>query len=179
MLVSGWGPSLSGFPWNVEANASSLLAVIDPKYLSDGGNNDLKVLLTGLRVCLRIIQSPAFQKFLEPVPKNDDPSSYWWPYSSSNHEAISDEDLIRFMKEKAFTLYHPVGTARMGPSPETSVVDTQCRVHGVQGLRVIDASVFPEQISGHPTAPIGAMAYKLSDMIRDSQVSRPVPTANL
>lgn len=53
----------------------------------------------------------------------------------------------------------------MGPSPATSVVDLECQVHGVKGLRVMDASVFPEQISGHPTAPIAAMAAKLSKMI--------------
>ena len=96
---------------------------------------------------------------------DDDPTSYWWPYSSSDVTAITDEQLIRFLKEKAFTLYHPVGSARMGPDPATSVVDLECRVHGVGRLRVMDASVFPEQVSGHLTAPIGAMAYKLSEMI--------------
>lgn len=75
------------------------------------------------------------------------------------------------MKEKAFTLYHPIGTARMGPTPDKGVVDTQCRVHGVKNLRVMDASVFPEQLSGHPTAPIGAMAFKLSDMIRQGKAA--------
>lgn len=152
-----------------EANERLDLAIIDPKYLSDEGDNDRKVLLTGLRVCLRIIRSPAFQKFFEAVPANDEFSSYWWPFSSSNIESISDEELIRFMKEKAFTLYHPVGSARMGPSPDSSVVDLQCRVHGVKGLRVMDASIFPEQLSGHPTASIGAMAFKLSDMIKQER----------
>lgn len=71
------------------------------------------------------------------------------------------------MVEKASTLYHPVGTARMGPSPSTSVVNLECQVHGVNSLRVVDASVFPEQISGHPTAPIGAIAYKMSDIIKE------------
>lgn len=141
-------------------------AIIDPKYLSDEGDNDRNVLLAGLRVCLRIMRSPAFQQFFEAVEPNDDPTSYWWPYSASDIAKVSDDDLIRFMKEKAFTLYHPVGTARMGPSPATGVVDLQCRVHGVKGLRVMDASVFPEQLSGHPTAPIGAMAFKLSEMIK-------------
>lgn len=54
----------------------------------------------------------------------------------------------------------------MGPSAENSVVDLQCRVHGVKGLRVVDASIMPEQISGHPTAPIIAIAEKMSDVIR-------------
>lgn len=110
---------------------------------------------------------------------NDDPTSYWWPYSSSDIEKISDDDLIRYMKEKAFTLYHPVGSARMGPNPSNSVVDLQCKVHGVKGLRVMDASVFPEQISGHPTAPIGALAYKLSEMIRDGRSEDTPVSANL
>ncbi|KAJ5612314.1 hypothetical protein N7510_005508 [Penicillium lagena] len=154
-------------------------AIIDPRYLSDEGNNDQNVLLVGLRVCLKIIRSPAFQRFLEVVPANDDVSSYWWPYSSSNVDEISDEDLIRFMKEKAFTLYHPVGSARMGTAPSNSVVDLDCRVHGIKGLRIMDASVFPEQISGHPTATIGAMAYKLSDMIKQDHANEPLAHANL
>ncbi|KAF3008126.1 hypothetical protein E8E15_001309 [Penicillium rubens] len=163
----------------LQSKSSFDAPIINPKYLSDEEDNDLKVLLTGLRVCLRIIRSPAFREFFEPVATNDDPSSYWWPYSSSHIEKISDDDLIRFSKEKAFTLYHPVGTARMGPSRDTSVVDLECKVHGVRSFRVIDASVFPEQISGHPTAPIGAMAYKLSDMIRDERKRSAPPTANL
>lgn len=104
---------------------------------------------------------------LAAVPTSDDPTNYWWPYCSSDYDAIPDEQLLRWMKTKAFTLYHPVGTARMGPSPKDSVVDLQCKVHGVDNLRVMDASVFPDQISGHPTAPIGALAYKLSDMIKE------------
>ncbi|KAL5358582.1 hypothetical protein BJX96DRAFT_183054, partial [Aspergillus floccosus] len=145
--------------------------IIDPKYLSDKGDNDRAVLLAGLRVCLKIMRSPSFEEFFEPVPVNDDPWSYWWPYSSSDIDTISDQQLLRWMEEKAFTLYHPVGTARMGSSPSTSVVDERCRVHGVQHLRVLDASVFPDQISGHPTAPIGAMAFRLSEMLQKEYTS--------
>lgn len=54
----------------------------------------------------------------------------------------------------------------MGPNAADSVVDLQCRVHGVKNLRVVDASIMPEQISGHPTAPIIAIAEKMSDVIR-------------
>ena len=57
----------------------------------------------------------------------------------------------------------------MGPTADSSVVDLECRVHGVKGLRVMDASVFPEQLSGHPTAPIAAMALRLSDVIREGR----------
>ncbi|KAF4580873.1 putative glucose dehydrogenase [Ophiocordyceps camponoti-floridani] len=141
--------------------------IIDPNYLSDEGGNDLKVMVAAIRVCVDIIRTPSFSAHLRAVPPNDDPMSLWWPSSSSKEpEDIPDEDLIRFIRRKPFTLYHPVGTARMGPSPEDSVVDLECRVRGVKGLRVIDASVFPEQISGHPTALIGAMAYKLADTMK-------------
>lgn len=54
----------------------------------------------------------------------------------------------------------------MGPSEQDAVVDLQCRVHGVKNLRVVDGSIFPEQISGHPTAPIIAIAEKMSDILR-------------
>lgn len=119
-----------------------------------------------MRICLKILQSAAMQKYLEPVEPNDDPTAFWWPYSSSKLDAITDEQLLAWMKRSAFTLYHPIGTARMGPDAASSAVDLQCRVHGVKGLRVIDASIMPEQISGHPTAPIIAMAEKMSDIIR-------------
>ncbi|EFY93684.1 hypothetical protein J3459_022368 [Metarhizium acridum] len=140
--------------------------IIDPKYLTDEEGNDKKVLIAGLRLCLEIMRSPAFQKYLDPVPTNDDPSSYWWPYSCSDPDAVTDEQLGRYLVERAFTLYHPVGSARMGPSPSNSVVDAECRVHGTHGLRVVDASIFPEQISGHPTAPIAAIAHRASEMIK-------------
>ncbi|KAJ5937355.1 hypothetical protein N7454_004655 [Penicillium verhagenii] len=153
--------------------------IIDPKYLSDASNNDVKALVAGLRVALRLTRTDALQNYLEPVSPNDDPTSSWWPYSSSDIENISDEDFIRWLKEKAFTLYHPVGSARMGPEPATSVVDLQCKVHGVKGLRVMDASVFPEQISGHPMAPIGAMAFKLSEMIKEEQAAETKLSAHL
>ena len=134
--------------------------LIDPKYWTDAGDNDRKVLLVGLRVCLKIMRSEAMKKWLEPVTPNDDPDSYWWPYSSSDIDAITDEQLRKWMSRTAFTLYHPIGTVRMGPKASDSAVDLEMRVHGVKNLRVIDASVFPEQISGHPTGPIIAIAEK-------------------
>lgn len=174
-----WEPFRSDWIIFLTLSKPNLPALIDPRYLTDEGNNDRNVLLVGLRVCLKMMQSPAFKAYFDPVPINDDPTSYWWPYSSSNPDAITDDQLRRFMNEKAFTLYHPVGSARMGSSPATSVVDPECRVHGVKGLRVMDASVFPEQISGHPTAPIAAMAAKLSAMIAHGAVAAGPIRANL
>lgn len=79
--------------------------VIDPAYWTDKDDNDKKVLLVGVRVCLKIARSKAFQEFLEPAPVDDDPNSFWWPYSSSNIDAITDDQLMEWMKKTAFTLY--------------------------------------------------------------------------
>lgn len=135
--------------------------------------------MAGLRMAIKIAQSKPLQKFLEPVEPSNDPANYWWPYSSTNIDSITDEQLIPFMKERASTLYHPVGTARMGPHEQDCVVDLECRVHGVNRLRVIDASIFPDQISGHPTAAIGAIAYKMSEIIRQTFTPAGAPHSSL
>lgn len=67
--------------------------------------------------------------------------------------AVSDEDLLADVRERAYSVFHPVGTCRMGPDPATAVVDHRLRVHGLDGLRVIDASVFPCVTSGNTNAP--------------------------
>lgn len=80
----------------------------------------------------------------------DKSDTIFWP-GDANPDEVTDEELEAFIRGGAETLYHPVGTCRMGKEGEReSVVDSQLRVHGVQGLRVVDASVFPSQISGHP-----------------------------
>lgn len=143
--------------------------LIDPRYWTDKGDNDRKVLLVGLRVCLKLMRSPALQAYLEPVEANDDIGSHWWPCSSLNVEAITDDQLKQWMGRAAFALYQPVGSNRMSPSASgtnAGVVDLECRVHGMVGLCVVDASNFPAQISGHPTAAIVAMAGKVIDMIK-------------
>ncbi|GLS85460.1 choline dehydrogenase [Cypionkella aquatica] len=71
----------------------------------------------------------------------------------------SDADLITDFRQRSGTVYHPSCTARMGPDAETSVVDAGCRVHGVQGLRVIDASAFPNLIAGNTNAPAMLMGW--------------------
>jgi choline dehydrogenase len=65
---------------------------------------------------------------------------------------ISDADLIQDFRRRSGTVYHPVSTCRMGPDPATSVVDAKLKVHGIDGLRVIDASIFPNNVSGNTNA---------------------------
>jgi choline dehydrogenase len=79
--------------------------------------------------------------------------------------ALSDADLVADFRARAATVYHPVGTCRMGSSRADSVVDAALRVHGVERLRVVDASVFPTVTSANTNAPTLMVAQKAADLI--------------
>src|SRR5262249_52173091 len=80
---------------------------------------------------------------------------------------VSDAELLQDFRERATTVYHPVSTCCMGPDPATSVVDARLRVHGVPGLRIVDASVFPSVTSGNTNTPTTMVAEKASDLINE------------
>jgi choline dehydrogenase-like flavoprotein len=82
--------------------------------------------------------------------------------------ANSDAEIEQFIRNYADTVYHPVGSCRMGNGP-MDVVDAQLRVHGLQGLRVVDASIMPEVVSGNTNAPVIMIAEKAADMIKAAQ----------
>lgn len=111
--------------------------VIDPNYL--GESDDTDALAKGMRELLRLTQTQVLKPLTEqvvPVP------------------TISDAELIDFVITTASTVFHPVGTARMGGDDDVSaVVNAQVQVRGIKNLRVADASVFPTLISGHTMAP--------------------------
>ena len=77
----------------------------------------------------------------------------------------SDDALLQDFRDRADTVYHPVGTCGMGPDPRLSVVDARLRVHGTEGLRVIDASIFPTITSGNTNAPTVMVAEKGAAMV--------------
>ena len=81
----------------------------------------------------------------------------------------TDEDLIADARERAGTVFHPVSTCRMGPDPKVDVVDTHCRVYGIKGLRVVDASIFPTLTSGNTNAPVIMVGEKAADIILRDQ----------
>ena len=127
--------------------------VIDPRYLSDDAGEDRAALMSGLRMCAEIAQSSALSGIVGKVAR------------PLNAEHLDDDTLERALNSLSHTLYHPVGTCRMG-SDEASVVDPQLRVRGVDGLRVADASVMPTIIRGHTHAPSVVIGEKAADLIR-------------
>ncbi|MEQ1612739.1 MAG: GMC oxidoreductase, partial [Hyphomicrobiaceae bacterium] len=86
-------------------------------------------------------------------------------------EVQSRDAMIDDIRRRAATVYHPVSTCRMGPDSSTAVVDHRLKAHGLHGLRIVDASVFPTLTSGNTNAPVIMVAEKASDLILDDAAS--------
>ena len=86
--------------------------------------------------------------------------------SSRARRPTADEELEAALRERLELIYHPVGTCRMSDSGEDAVVDSELRVHGIDGLRVVDASIFPLIPGGNTNAPTVMVAEKAADLIR-------------
>jgi choline dehydrogenase len=121
-------------------------------YLSDP--LDQEVTVAGLRWARKIAAQPAIAPLIE-HEMNPGP------------DFASDAMLLEYARASGSTIYHPVGTCQMGAGP-MAVVDSQLRVRGVTGLRVVDASVMPRLVSGNTNAPTIMIAEKASDMIRQA-----------
>lgn len=130
-------------------------AVIDPGYLSDPDGIDARTLLAGLAECERLIATRALGAV----------TTGGWVQPVGGEAMTPGERAEVSMRRYSHTLYHPVGTARMGHD-EASVVDTSLRVRGVSGLRVADASVIPTIIRGHTHAPAIVIGERAADLIR-------------
>jgi choline dehydrogenase len=122
---------------------------IAPNYLSTP--EDEMVAVESLRYARRLFETNAMAPY---TPKELKPGP----------DAVSDEDLLKAAQRLGTTIFHPVGTARMG-SDTMAVVDKDLRVHGLQGLRVVDASVMPTITSGNTNAPTMMIAEKASEAI--------------
>jgi choline dehydrogenase len=131
-------------------SADPLVApVIQPNYLE--AEEDRRALREGTRLAREIFAQEAF-----------DP--YRGPELMPGAHIQKDEQIDTWIRKTAETIYHPVGSAKMGTDSD-SVVDPQLRVHGIEGLRVVDASVMPALVSGNTNAPTIMIAEKASDMI--------------
>jgi len=123
--------------------------LIDPCYLSEA--DDVESLIRGIRIARRLAEAGSFDfvrgEELEPGPQHR-----------------SDAELAQFIRRRAHSAYHPVGTCAMGVGPQ-DVVDPQLKVHGMRGLRVVDAAVMPTLLGGNTGGPIIMIAEKAADMI--------------
>ena len=112
---------------------------------------DRRAFIDGIRILRKILAAPALKPFavgeVDPGPK-----------------VASDDELLDFCRRTGSTVYHPTSTCRMGNDP-LAVVDQRLRVRGIEGLRVVDASIMPDLMSGNTNAPTIMIAEKASDMI--------------
>jgi choline dehydrogenase len=128
---------------------------LQPNYLST--EFDQRTALEGVKFARRLAQTHALTDLIGDEYRPGDATS-------------SDEDLLDFVRNYGATIFHPVGTCRMG-SDRHAVVDTRLRVHGVGGLRVVDASIMPTLVSGNTHAPVVMIAEKAADMILEDAKS--------
>jgi choline dehydrogenase-like flavoprotein len=131
---------------------------IDPNFFGDP--DDMARMVRGFKAMRHILQQSALigQGMSE---------------AAASAKAKTDQEIENFIRDHADTVYHPVGTCRMGTGP-MDVVDAQLKVKGMFGLRVVDASIMPEVVSGNTNAPTIMIAEKAADMIKAAAVSRGV-----
>ncbi|HEX2546926.1 MAG TPA: choline dehydrogenase [Ramlibacter sp.] len=125
---------------------------IDPNFLSDP--DDVQRLVRGFRLMRHILAQPAL-------------AGYRGKELASSASARDDAQIEAFIRANADTIYHPVGTCRMGRGP-LDVVDPQLRVHGIDALRVVDASIMPAIVGGNTNAPVIMIGEKAADLVRQS-----------
>ena len=123
---------------------------IHPNSLST--NHDLTEMIEGCRLMRQIAGSPALQEIIEEE-------------ISPGPGVQSDADMLEDVRNRCSTVFHPVSTCRMGPDETDNVVDHRLKVYGIEGLRIVDASIFPTVTSGNTNAPAIMVGEKGADMI--------------
>lgn len=133
--------------------------LMDPKYFDDPF--DLLTLVEGAKIAIKVADAEVFRQFGSRIHRIPLPNC-------KHHLFLSDDYLACHIRTISMTIYHPVGTAKMGPAwdPE-AVVDPRLRVYGIRGLRVIDASIMPTISSGNTNAPVIMIAEKGADLIKE------------
>jgi len=124
--------------------------LMQPNYLNT--DYDRAMMLSGMRLTRKLLEAPAFKQVVEDEV---------YP----GRDCQSDEDMMTFLRDNAWTVFHQCGTCRMGDNASESVIDSRLRVHGVSGLRIADASVFPSIPTGNTNAPSIMVGERAADFI--------------
>jgi len=137
---------------DIKSADSTVAPKIMPNSLST--DEDRQAVVDGGRLCQKLMASKALSALVES--------------SVAPHlEVLDDSGILADFRTRASTVFHPVSTCRMGENRETTVVDSRLKVHGVERLRVVDASAFPNITSGNTNAPTMMLALKGADLIRE------------
>lgn len=128
--------------------------LIEPRYLST--ERDLEALVQGFKQARKVLQQPALARH---TLREFEPGE----------TVQSDEDICAYIRRRAETVYHPVGTCKMGVDA-LAVVDPRLRVHGLNGLRVVDASIMPTLVGGNTNAPTTMIAERAAQMMLEDAV---------
>jgi choline dehydrogenase-like flavoprotein len=144
----------------LQSSAPQAAPLIDPAFFEDP--RDIEDMVAGFKLTRRLMQAPALAT---------------WTTRDMFTEGVDSDDAIRaVLRRRTDTVYHPVGTCKMGNDAH-AVVDPQLRVHGLMGLRVVDASVMPTLVGGNTNAPTIMIAEKAVDLIHGISRVRPEETA--
>lgn len=130
--------------------------VIQPNFLSE--TEDMEKLIKGGRKAMEVFNQPVFATY--------NGGMIWL------NEKSSDDEFANHIRKFVETIYHPVGTCKMGHD-EMAVVDDELRVHGIEGLRIVDASIMPTIVAGNTNAPTIMIAEKAADMVLGKTVKAP------
>jgi choline dehydrogenase len=128
--------------------------LIHANYLST--KHDCDMMVYGLNLARKIAHSEQFK-----------PAFKEWYYPSNKVGDMNDDELLQVIRDTSRTICHPMCSAKMGPiDDKKAVVDAELKVYGIEGLRVVDASIFPKPVACHPCAPVVMVAERAADLIK-------------
>lgn len=153
-FIIGFQPARPTSRGRIDISADDPLAPprIQPNSLAT--DIDRAQVIAGGRLCQSIVATKALDGLIESAMDPD-------------LRSMDDDRILEDFRERCGTVFHPVGTCRMGADMQTSVVSPRLKVHGMQGLRVVDASVFPNLTSGNTNAPTMMLAHRAAELIQE------------
>jgi choline dehydrogenase len=149
MSISPCRPTSRGHV-HVKSADPRLAPAIQPNFMST--NHDVEEMLAGAKFLRRLAETPTMKTMIAEELKPGRPLA-------------GDDEIVADIRERTYSVFHPCGTCRMGPDPEEAVVDHRLKAHGLEGLRIVDASIFPAVTSGNINAPAIMVGEKGADLI--------------